>query len=46
MTIKELSQLYHLNQEIKQEKYRLQELEAAATGTAAKISGGWRGIDI
>lgn len=39
MTIKELSQLYHLNQEIKQEKYRLQELEAAATSTAAKISG-------
>ncbi len=39
MTIKELSQLYYLNQEIEQEKYRLQELEAAATNTAVKISG-------
>lgn len=39
MTIKELSQLYHLNREIEQEKSRLQELEAAATDTSAKISG-------
>ena len=39
MTIKELSQLYHLNREIEQEKHRLQELEAAATDTAVKISG-------
>lgn len=39
MTIKELSQLYHLNREIEQEKHRLQELTAAATDTAVKISG-------
>ncbi len=39
MTIQELSQLYHLNREIEQEKRRLQELEAAATDTAVKISG-------
>ena len=39
MTIKELSQLYHLNREIEQEKSRLQELTAAATDTSAKISG-------
>lgn len=39
MTIQELSQLYHLNREIEQEKHRLQELEAAATNTAVKISG-------
>lgn len=39
MTIKELSQLYHLNREIEQEKFRLRELEAAATDTSAKISG-------
>ena len=32
-------QLYHLNREIEQEKRRLQELEAAATDTAVKISG-------
>ena len=37
--IQELSQLYHLNREIEQEKRRLQELEAAATDTAVKISG-------
>ena len=29
LTIQELSQLYHLNREIEQEKRRLQELEAA-----------------
>lgn len=39
MTIKELSQLYHLNREIEQEKSRLRELEAAATDTSVKISG-------
>lgn len=39
MTIKELSQLYHLNWEIEQEKVRLQELTAAATDISAKISG-------
>lgn len=39
MTIKELSQLYHLNREIEQEKSRLRELETAATDTSAKISG-------
>ena len=39
LTIKELSQLYHLNREIEQEKHRLQELEAAATDTALKLSG-------
>lgn len=39
MTKKELSQLYWLNKEIKKEKERLAELEAAATNTASKISG-------
>ena len=39
MTIKELSQLYHLNREIEQEKHRLQELEAAAINTASSITG-------
>lgn len=39
MTIKELSQLYHLNREIEQEKHRLRELEAAATNTASSITG-------
>ena len=39
MTKKELSQLYWINREIKKEKERLAELEAAATNTAAKISG-------
>lgn len=39
MTAKELSQLYWLNREIEQEKQRLAELEAAATNTAAKITG-------
>lgn len=39
MTKKELSQLYWLNREIQREKFRLQELEAAATDTSAKITG-------
>lgn len=39
MTSRELSQLYWLNKEIEQEKKRLAELEAAATNTAAKITG-------
>ena len=39
MTKKELSQLYYLNREIRQEKERLAELRAAATDTSAKISG-------
>lgn len=39
MTKKELSQLYYLNREIEQDKRRLQELEDASTGTAAKITG-------
>lgn len=39
MTKKELSQLYWINREIQKEKERLAELEAAATNTAAKISG-------
>ena len=39
MTKKELSQLYWLNREIEQEKRRLEELEAAATSSTAKITG-------
>lgn len=39
MTIKELSQLYYLNQEIQQEQQKLAELRAAATSTTARISG-------
>ena len=39
MTLRELSQLYHLNREIEREKNRLRELEAAATNTAVKITG-------
>ena len=39
MTLQELSQLYYLNREIEHEKKRLKELEAAATNTAAKITG-------
>lgn len=39
MTKKELSQLYYLNKEIKQQKQRLKELEAAATGCTAQITG-------
>lgn len=39
MTKKELSQLSWLNREIEEEKRRLSELEAAATGCTAKITG-------
>lgn len=39
MTKKELSRLYCLNREIEQEQRRLVQLKAAATNTAAKISG-------
>ena len=39
MKKKELSQLYYLNKEIKQQKQRLKELEAAATGCTAQITG-------
>lgn len=39
MTKKELSQLYWLNREIEEEKRKLAELEAAATGCTAKITG-------
>lgn len=34
-----MSQLYYLNKEIKQQKQRLKELEAAATGCTAQITG-------
>lgn len=39
MTAKELSQLYYLNKEIEQDKYRLAELEAAATNISVKVTG-------
>lgn len=39
MTKKELSQLYWLNREIAEEKRKLSELEVAATGCTAKITG-------
>lgn len=39
MTKKELSRLYCLNKEIEQEQRRLVQLKAAATNTAAQISG-------
>ena len=39
MTIKELSQLYHLNPEIEREQARLQELEDFARGVTSKITG-------
>ena len=39
MTIRELSQLYHLNLEIQEETERLNHLEAAAGDTSIKISG-------
>lgn len=39
MTKKELSQLYWLNREIEEEKRKLAELEAAASGCTAKITG-------
>ena len=39
MTKKELSQLYWLNREIAEEKRKLTELELAAAGSTAKITG-------
>lgn len=39
MTKKELSQLYWLNREIEEKKRKLSELEAAASGCTAKITG-------
>lgn len=39
MTKKELSQLYYLNKEIKQQRQRLKELEAAATSCTVRITG-------
>ena len=39
MTKKELSQLYYLKKEIKQQQRRLSELEALATSCTAKITG-------
>lgn len=39
MTKRELSQLFYLNKEIEREKRQLAELEAAATDTAARITG-------
>nr|WP_300186413.1 DUF1492 domain-containing protein [uncultured Agathobaculum sp.] len=39
MTKKELSQLYWLNREIAEEKRKLAELEVAAAGSTAKITG-------
>lgn len=39
MTKKELSQLYWLNREIEEEKRKLHELEAAASGCTASITG-------
>ena len=39
MTKKELSQLYWLNREIAADRVRLAELEAAATGSTARITG-------
>lgn len=39
MTTKELSQLYHLNLEIREETERLNQLKAAAGDTSVKISG-------
>ena len=39
MTKKELSQLYYLKKEIKEQQKRLSELEALATSCTAKITG-------
>lgn len=39
MTKRELSQLYWLNREIEEEKRKLHELEAAASGCTASITG-------
>ena len=39
MTTKELSQLYYLNQEIKMDRNRLQELELMAVSISSNLSG-------
>lgn len=39
MTKKELSQLYYLKKEIKEQQKRIKELEAAATSCSTKIDG-------
>ena len=39
MTKKELSQLYYLKREIKEQQKRIKELEAAATSCSSKIDG-------
>ena len=39
MTKKELSQLYYLKREIKEQQKRINELEAAATSCSSKIDG-------
>lgn len=39
MTIRELSQLYYLNQEISDLKLKIAEIEAKATDTSVKITG-------
>ena len=46
MTKKELSQLYYLKKEIRQQQKRLQELENAATSCTAKITGMPHGMGI
>ncbi len=46
MTKKELSQLYYLKKEIRQQQKRLQELETAATSCTAKITGMPHGMGI
>ena len=46
MTIKELSQLYHLNREIERDLRRLHELEAAASRCASSITGMPHGANI
>lgn len=43
VTIKELSQLYYLNKEIKLQKQKLAELETAAESCTAKVTGIPRG---
>lgn len=39
MTLKELSQLYYLNREIEDLKFKISELEAKATDTSVKTTG-------
>ena len=46
MTKKELSQLYYLKKEIRQQQKRLQELETAATSCTSKITGMPHGMGI